>query len=89
MVEDLTSCVRLRLCQRLECVVAHWAAEASDTAQECPAGTWQAVVGRFEDVMLTLDEVAAHVQPLSRSDVAGCWKSRTITPARSRRLRGW
>ena len=57
--------------QRLERVVAHRTAEAGDAAQERLPGGREAVVGRFQHVMLALDQIAAHVQPLRGGDVAG------------------
>lgn len=40
-------------------------------AQERPPSRREAVVGCLQHVMLSLDQIAAHVQPLRRRDVAG------------------
>src|SRR6185503_14802406 len=56
---------------RFEHLVTDRAAEAGDATQECSPRWPEAVVGRLEHVMLTLDQVAANVQALRRGDVAG------------------
>ena len=57
--------------ERLEGFVPHRAAEAGDAAQQCLPGRTEAVVSRLQNVMLPLDQIAAHVQPRCGGDVAG------------------
>ena len=60
--------------ERLEGFVFHGAAEAGDATQQCLPVRREAVVGRLQNVMLPLHQIAAHVQPRCGSDVAGLLK---------------